>query len=261
VKREDLCGVKGSPTFSKIRGIVTHLKYLKTTGITTVGYTETPISMAGWGVAWACEKLGLTCVIFEPIYKIMHEVQAYHREQWIKYNAKIIPIKAGMAKVNWYISKKLLNNIYENSVLLPLGLPFEETIQATAEEIKSEKKFLDGINNVVVNVGSGTILAGLLKGLAELNMNVNLIGVLGRTSNLAKKRKLIFQKANLFEKGLFGQSKVNLILIDPGWQYMDKSEIECPFECHPYYDLKAWQWLVENIKVLHGNTLFWNIGH
>ncbi len=49
-------------------------------------------------------------------------------------------------------------------------------------------------------------------------------------------------------------------LIDPGWEYTQKPTIKAPFPCHPYYDLKAWQWLLENHSCLRQRVLFWNIG-
>lgn len=262
VKREDLCGVVGSPTFSKIRGIIEHLKLLKSKGINIVGYTETSISMAGWGVAWACKMLDMKAVIFNPVYKEPHDVLEYHKIQWIKHEAEIIDIKAGMAKVNFYISKKLLYDKYgESAVLLPLGLPFEETIKATSDELKNTLKTHPKIDNIIVNIGSGTIAAGIWRGLSEIDYICNLWGVLGRSSNLVKKRQVISRKAKIIEDGLFANTKANLLLIDPRWEYTQKSEVESPFPSHPYYDLKAWQWLIENINDIKGTILFWNIGH
>jgi hypothetical protein len=33
-----------------------------------------------------------------------------------------------------------------------------------------------------------------------------------------------------------------------------------PFPCNPYYDLKAWEWLMKNKGQLEEPILFWNIG-
>lgn len=50
VKREDMCAPEGAPPFSKIRGLMKVLKNLKAQGYTHIGYTETSVSMAGWGL-------------------------------------------------------------------------------------------------------------------------------------------------------------------------------------------------------------------
>jgi hypothetical protein len=80
---------------------------------------------------------------------------------------------------------------------------------------------------------------------------------MGRTGNADLKTLQVLDKAGQLSKGLF---RSGLTLMDPGWDYSKPSLAECPFPCHPYYDLKAWQWLTENIDQLKGNILFWNIG-
>lgn len=262
VKREDLCAPEGAPPFSKIRGLVPVLKRLKAEGVKTVGYTETSVSMAGWGVAWGCQMLGLKAVIFDPQYKETPSLLAYHRKQWAKYDAEIIPIKAGMAKVNYYVSRGLLFDNYDpdwsgKAVMLPLGLPFPETIDAAEEEAKRTilaTKF--DARTIVINVGSGTVAAGVLRAYRDKTV----VGVMGRTGSIEGKRKVILKKAGLDRGGFFNNAPKDFRLVDPGWEYTERSHCDCPFPSHPWYDLKAFQWLVENIKSLEGPILFWNIG-
>lgn len=260
VKRDDLCFPAPAPTFSKCRGLIPHLQKLKEKDINIIGYTETSISMAGWGVAWACKKLGMKAVIFDPQYKNTPETLIYHRSKWEEFGAEIIPIKAGMAKVNWNISKNILLKKYPiHSLLLPLGLPLMETIQETAKELKETLKELPKINTCIINVGSGTIASGIWKGMNEMKYECIIYGIMGRTGDVERKYKSIQQKTKIvFDLFSFPYSK--FIMIDPGWKYTQKSNINCPFPCHPYYDLKAWQWLMENKKNLNPPILFWNIG-
>lgn len=263
VKREDLCFTEPAPPFSKCRGIIVHLQKLKDSGITTVGYVETSISMAGWGVVWACELIGLKAVIFDPRYKETPETLIYHRQQWAKFPCTIIPVPAGMAKVNWYIAKKILAEQYgKTSILLPLGLPFKETINATAEEFSTCLDFIrkEKIETVVCCVGSGTIIAGILKGLNKVGWATSLIGVMTRTGNVEQKEAAIYKKAGIVYGGFFSTPTV-FSLHDPGWEYTQESKFTAPFPCHKYYDLKAYQWLVEHRSHLYNNILFWNIGH
>lgn len=260
VKREEMCCVDGPP-FSKVRGIVAHMKKMKEDGVTIVGYTETSISMAGWGVAWVGKELGMTVIIFDPQYKTTPNTLIYHRRKWLDHHAIVIPILAGRAKVNWYISRKRLENDYgPKAVLLPLGLPFEETIQETEAEVtRTLDKLPYEIKTFVINIGSGTIAAGLWRGVARRNQWSDIYGIMGRTGSKARKLRDIEKKAGLTATGLFGE-KTKLILEDPGWQYTEHSTQSCPFPCNPFYDLKAWQWLVENIDKLEPPILFWNIG-
>lgn len=258
VKREDLASPPDAPTFSKIRGLLPHIKKLKDQGFKHIGYTETTISMAGWGVAWACKFWGLKCIIYEPVYKCDRpdlEVLTKHRDNWIRLGAQVVQIPAGRAKINFYKSKTHLERNYPSSRMLPLGLPLEETIEETA-------KVANGVRNnndfecVIVNVGSGTICSGLVRGMRK----ILIYGIMGRTGSVKNKKAQIFQKAGIIGGGgFFGRD--SLAIIDPGYQYTEKAKGEAPFPCHPYYDLKAWNWLVDNIERFNDlKVLFWNIG-
>lgn len=254
VKREDLSTPHPGPSFSKIRGLIPVLERLKKEGYKTIGYTETSVSMAGWGVAWACQELGLKAVIFDPQYKVTPNILQYHREQWYKFDATIVPIKAGMAKVNWNISKTLIKN-FEKPYLLPLGLPFKETIDGAEAEVKRTRANSEvDFSTIVVNVGSGTVCAGVIKGFHDKHI----IGIMGRTGNAEQKKKKILDKAGFQENSLFSCPKFDLY--DPGWEYTEKSQESCPFPCHPWYDLKAWEWLMNYEEYLKEPVLFWNIG-
>jgi 1-aminocyclopropane-1-carboxylate deaminase/D-cysteine desulfhydrase-like pyridoxal-dependent ACC family enzyme len=264
VKRDDLSFPPPAPPFSKCRGIFAHFRKLRQKGIFTVGYTETAISMAGWGVAWAAKELGMNAIIFDPQYKQPGDILLFHRQKWQEFGAKIISIPSGMAAVNFHISKKILKQQYKDAIMLPLGLPFEESISQTAKEAYWTMENLSTTpHSIVVNVGSGTIASGVLLGVEQFLQKVAgeiiIYGVMGRTGNIANKQKVVYNKAGICPTNFF-PTKTKFILIDPGWSYMNYSEAECPFPCHPYYDLKAWEWLVSNINKINNPVLFWNIG-
>ena len=80
-----------------------------------------------------------------------------------------------------------------------------------------------------------------------------------RTGNVKLKLKNIEKKAGIQNNGLF-KSKVNFNLINPGWGYTENSKAVCPFPCNPFYDKKAWEWLINNEFKLKSPILFWNIG-
>lgn len=255
VKREDLACPTPGPPFSKVRGLMKVLEKEKANGTKTIGYTETSISMAGWGIAWGCHHLGLKCIIFDPQYKETPDLLKKHRKEWKKWNAITIPVKAGRAKVNYYIGKKILKEHYPDSIMFPLGIPFYTTVRETALEV--QRSDVNKFAAVVVNVGSGTITAGVLSGFASKDAEV--IGVMGRTGSIIRTRDKIIKKAGLFDSGLLGR-KTNFRLVDPGWKYTERCNIPVPFPCHPYYDAKAYMWMIQNLYTLPKPVLFWNIG-
>lgn len=246
VKREDLCAPPGAPPFSKIRGLVKHLEKLKQQGYTGAAYVETSISMAGWGLAWACNQLGMKCLIFNPIYKNPLPLLQYHREQWLRWGAELRDIPAGRAKVNYYIARK---QIPQGFRLLPLGLPLSETLSETRAVAEG---CVGDYPSIVICVGSGTITAGVFQATAP---GQTLYGVMCRTGDAGLKRKHITGET------LFSFiTKGKLELIDLGWEYAKASKAQTPFPCHPYYDAKAWEWLIDNKEALEPPILFWNIG-
>lgn len=267
VKREDLCSTYPAPPFSKIRGLFRHLQKLKTQGIKTVGYVETPISMAGWGIAWGAKELGMKSVIYEPQYVEQKKgynkslnVMKKHKRMWEYFGATILPIPAGRTTVNNYIAQKdFYNKFGKESLLLPIGISLKETIEETDMEYCRTIDTHGYFDNIVIAVGSGTICAGIFGRVAREKKG-KVIGILCRNGSILKKSINIHKKAGIPYEGGFLQNS-RLKLIDPGWEYTQKCEIKQPFPCHPYYDLKAWDWLVKNIDNLSGKILFWNIGN
>jgi 1-aminocyclopropane-1-carboxylate deaminase/D-cysteine desulfhydrase-like pyridoxal-dependent ACC family enzyme len=270
VKREDLCAPTGWPPFSKIRGLWAYLSRRKAEGLHTVGYVETSISMAGWGVCCAAVELGIKPVIFDPQFTTVrpeHKLLDYHRKQWNSFeSADIIGIPAGRAKVNWYQARATLATRYgtKGVELLPLGIPLEETVMEAAHqydiacvEMISLTGRLPG--TTICCVGSGTIFAGLLQAHAKVNPRGRLIGVMCRKGNKEQKLAQCYKKAGVMRGGLLGGWDFASI-VDQGWQYTEPSTLPCPFPCHPYYDLKAWQYLGSGTYYAPEPILFWNIG-
>lgn len=266
VKREDTCAPDSAPPFSKMRGLMRALSDLQAQGITHIGYCETSISMAGWGIAWGCLQLGMKAVIFDPQYVESEredlKVLEKHRERWKSLCAEIIPIPAGMAAVNFHICSQEFRKRYpSNSRMLPLGIPLRETVIETAIEASRTYEGVHGlVRSCVVCVGSGTIAAGVTAGICGRDPDFPIYGVLCRTGDVSRKRRSIAEKGGFSVNGLWGY---NLTLIDRGWDYTQACEIETPFPTHRYYDAKAWHWLVENLRgpePIPEPVLFWNIG-
>jgi len=258
VKREDLCVSPPGPPFSKCRGLYAHLQTLKSQGVRTVGYVESSVSMAGWGVAWMTEALEMESVIYDPQY--VHDTPhllLFHRRKWKQFKAMIRPVPAGRTSVNFHIAKRALAEEFgPKAMMLPIGLRFPETVDETAKEAEQTfHKLLP--RSIVVCVGSGTIAAGLLK--ATRNKPILIYGIRSCSGSVYLKRKEIFLKARRTTNPLLAV-KNPMDVIDPGWDYSKPYTGSVPFPCHPYYDRKAWKWLRDNINKVPKPVLFWNIG-
>lgn len=272
VKREDMAvNDPTAPPFSKMRGVLAHLTSLRDSGVKVVGYAESAISMAGWGLAWTAMQLKLKAVIFAPVYKCDHpylEVLRKHRKWWERCGAEIVPMPAGRTKIIYYQGRKWMEENYPEGVMLPIGMSFPETVDATAAEyIWTLKEYKLQPKNVVLCVGSGTIAAGVARGIAESNLKTKLWGILTRDGSVPEKLRYMEKLAGfpLSSEGMLGTfSSASVTLLSSGFEYTQKSKIVVPFPCNPYYDAKAWEWLVSRKSTYEEfnrkQTLFWNIG-
>jgi len=260
VKREDLCCPDPGPPFSKIRGIYQGIAKLRDQGIEITGYSETKVSMASWGVAWACQQLGgIRLISFVPNYKTgLPPLLAAHRERWEALGGMTRLTKPNRGQIIHNRGKTELKREFgTKAVMLPMGLPFNETLEATAGQVLLAEPWSYG--SVTVAVGSGVICSGVLRGIAQKGVHAPVYGIAIRHyDHPQKKRQQILERAGLFGGLLF--PGFDFKFVNTNYEYLDFIEQDQPFPCNKYYDAKAWQWLVDNYDSLEKPILFWNIG-
>ena len=253
VKREDMACPSPGPPFGKVRGLFPVLKKLKQKGYKVISYTDTSISMAGWGISYFCKKLDLKSVIFYPQYKELRHNQEEYIKKWETFGAEIIPLdKPNRQSINFHRAKKRFMDLYKDGIMLPQGLPFEETMENVAEEISKDPKSYEKIKSIVVSVGSGVMLSGIIRGISSLGLSPDIIGIFVAPKSI----KVMTDRINKF----VGNEYNNLILKETTYEYTDKEEMEIPFPCNPYYDAKAYKWIKDNEKTIKSPVLFWNTG-
>jgi 1-aminocyclopropane-1-carboxylate deaminase/D-cysteine desulfhydrase-like pyridoxal-dependent ACC family enzyme len=257
VKREDLCVPPNSgwPSFAKIRGLHAHMMKLKRRGIEAVGYPDNKISMAGWGVAAVAKELGMKAFIFHHDYKVLPEKLKYHRKKWLEFGADVVPLYATKQTILSYSGANFLQEKFkEKAVMLPMGLPFPETVIEVSKIARRSK--LQRFNSIVVCIGSGTMCAGILRG-AHKSMSSRFYGIMVKH---VEEDKLQEMRRDILDKAGLKLMPVNFIVENSDYQYEEEAKIDCPFPSHPIYDLKAWEWLVKNIDKLKAPICYWNVG-
>lgn len=256
VKREDLACPPPGPPFSKIRGLEAKLLSLQKSGINTVGYMDTSVSMASWGVSYFCQQFGMHAVIFYPNYKMgFKDNLEKHIKIWKDFGAEIIPLdKPQRQKINFYRAKNILLKNWPNAFMLEQGFPYQESVEETAKQVKLLPKNLFG-GSIVISIGSGVICSGVVKGLLNYGEGETIVfGITVSPKDLPSMEKKIRTRSN----DIF--SSVPLVLIDSKYEYTQIVEMEIPFSCNLYYDAKAWEWLIKHEKELKQPIIFWNIG-
>ena len=261
VKREDLCCGQGGPPFSKMRGVVEHIIAC---GKPIIAVLDTGHSMAGWGVAWACNNLNLKCVNYFPVY--VRELKdkfaglgfdnitlRKFQKESRKLGAQLVPLGAGRSAVLYHQAKKHFVAEYGcDGYFMPNALKLGNTVRATAKELLTTTHVNLYGGSWVISISSGTIAAGVIAGLQRAHDAIDIYAHMGYSRSFDSAARYICSNAGYWPD--------NFWLIDEGYEYKDKVDYDCPFPCNEYYDLKAWKWLNENIDTLRDPIIFWNIG-
>jgi hypothetical protein len=238
------------PALAKMRGAAVVLEKLKQQGVKKIGVFDTAVSRAGEGIACLCKELGLGCYIAYSNKKsglTENLVSAFE-------NGGIpLPIRPGRTPICYALAKRKMKEL--DGIMLPQGLVCAESVDAVAREASTVPiELLRG--SVIACTGTGTILSGILLGLATLPL---VFGVSACISNEKKWQNIQHMTALAsFEKKYEIQAKLTLVPEIMG--YYEACEIEVPFPCSPFYDAKAFLWLLQNLNILKDPVLFWNIG-
>jgi len=257
VKREDLCSPLPGPPFSKMRGVMAHIKSRPEP---IIGVLDTYHSQAGWAVAHACATLGKECINFYPEYKA--EIGPRPSQVSARgLGALLVPLSAGRSAILYHRARRWLRENYQQGrhYMMPNALKLKESIAETAQEVSQTSWPSDRVA-VVVPSSSATILSGVVRGLNLLNRSWKyppiVICHLGYSRSEKSVRQYIERSADTPEFDYV------LKVIDEGYAYRDKAHPgPTPnWPCNIYYDLKAFRWWLREGRSRFGRAVFWNIG-
>lgn len=257
VKREDLCCPLPGPPFSKMRGVIPHVASRPES---VMGVLDTYHSKAGWAVAYACSLLGKRCVNFFPEYKYDPHIREQQKRA-AELGAELVPLPAGRSAILYHQARKKLAADYPDSYLMPNALKLRETVEETAAEFLATD-FPEEPGTVVVSMSSGTIAAGVLRGLVERygqrHRRTDLLLHMGYSRSLVEAKRFIVAMAEVPAEPL--------TIVDEGYTYKETARIRPgsklpPFPCSPYYDLKAWEYMLSvGPELFNHPVVFWNVG-
>lgn len=248
VKREDKACPPPGPPFSKARGVY---ERVRSRPEEVIGVLDTYHSQAGHAVARACQVLGKHCVNFYPEFKHEPGPRAPQlRAQAL--GATLHGLTAGRSAVLYHAAKKVLTEVATQSYMMPNALKLRESVEETAREAP-RLAFGPTYDYVIVPASSGTIAAGVIKGMGAHPLYIVHMGYTRSGPEL-----LDYMRD---QSGLGDLAKIRLI--DEEYQYKDKARPgeTPPWPCNEYYDLKAFRWHQAHRDEFGGRSvLFWNVG-
>lgn len=243
VKREDRACLPPGPPFSKTRGVYARVASRPEE---VIGALDTYHSQAGHAVARACQVLGKRCLNFYPEFKYEPGLrQPQLRAQAL--GAELIPLPAGRSAILFHAARKATEA--RGGYMMPNALKLGESVTETAKEAE---RTADGgrFFTVVIPASSGTIAAGVIRGLGSLPLYVVHLGYSRSHDEVLR----YIREASGVE--------ATVELVDEGYAYKDQARpgADPEWPCNPYYDLKAYRWWLREGVGRFGEALFWNIG-
>ena len=258
VIRDDLPFPFPSPNFSKIRGIAAHFEKLHEQGVRKVASQDTIIARVGWGVGYFANKYDMEHWGFYP-----RGHDDFYRKMMQSFGSTAVPMMGTHQRIVTGMAKKWLFKNGISAHFLPVGLRLEESKHEHVKLVEMLKDELDCGGTLVMIISSGTILSGLIGGIMEHNIDINVKGVLvhsfkGRREKIMREAKALI---SLNRSQLFGVNhKFTFEVIDDGCDYNQKARYKPPFPCDRFLDGKAFSWMIDNIESLPQPIYFWNVG-
>jgi len=257
VKREDLFAQDPAPHVAKLRGLNLWVKKQSEKGVKCIGALDTRgISKSAWGLACCCQGTDIKPLAFYPQLKVDSGLHI-NQQKAKDLGAEIIPLSAGRYKILYSRAKKIVEG--RGGIMLPEGIKLRETVSEVAKTVGMvPKELLTG--SIVICSGTGTITAGLIKGLIQNNAEIDKLYVV--SCGMSINKQLIEIKKLLVDDDFLPIEKIPeyVQFIPPRYNYYEPCEISVPFPCSTFYDKKAWQFMSDYIYGLKAPLIFWNIG-
>jgi hypothetical protein len=134
---------------------------------------------------------------------------------------------------------------------MPNALKLQESVDETEKECPDE--FYE---QILIPVSSGTIAAGVIRGMFDQFPETHFLIHLGYSRSHMEVEEYLCAKS--------GREGFLFTIIDEKYAYSDEATLPDsqlpPWSCNRFYDLKAYQWWLENRERFKGRTLLWNIG-
>ncbi|MDQ3803255.1 MAG: pyridoxal-phosphate dependent enzyme [Acidobacteriota bacterium] len=215
-------------------------------GVRLTGCWDTRVSKLGQGLAACCAEFpGMRCVVSYPVKKGEPQPEAIRAAAGL--GAEVYPVPGSRITICFAAARRYVQG--RGGFMLPFGLECAEAVEGVRREAASIPVELVRGGTLVVCCGSGVTLAGLLSGLPVLPRRI--VGVSSGRSP-AKIRACLGRYVASLPGGLE--------LRPAAVPYAVAVTHPCPFPAHPHYDLKAWKFLLDNLREFTRPILFWNIG-
>jgi len=140
----------------------------------------------------------------------------------------------------------------KNFLIIKFGIDFEKNpvvIDCIADQVKN---LPDNLDNLIIPTGSGITAGSILRGIKKYGKRIKNIYVV-HISGMERR-----QKINNIEDAV-----PYIYIKGTGFPYNRKVKVKITedFELDYIYEAKAYDWMLHNIDIRKGKTLFWCVGN
>ncbi len=207
-------------------------------------------SWSGWTLAAFCHELDILFYYSYPDSKKFN--RKLLEDVLDKYpNTMLNPVKPNMLAIMYNSLRSQVKR--ENWQMLPYAFNHPYYINYVADQVRE----LNGFDNLIASSGSGVTLSGLTLGFMDTDLKSFF------NPNPTKKVWTTCVSSSDTIDKMLKKNGVHLPINIRKSEYEFSNRMdgyEAPFPCNPFWDLKQWRWLEDNIDQLEGSILFWNLG-
>src|SRR5688572_11041885 len=217
----------------------------KEDGYKTIGCFCTTHGIWPFGLPYLAALHGLKSIVCYPtnkIEKVPYQLLDALNSEELDFELKLF--KPNMVSINGSQARKYIEE--QGGYYVPFGVDHETAVETIANQFSVKE-----LGTLIVPCGSGVTLAGVLRSIRQNKSKVEVIkAVAAHTPRILEIQRTI-QKYEELPFNLDWRG---------AYDYGDIPDIECPWDAHPYYELKAYDWLYKNIERLPQPIAFLNIG-
>lgn len=240
VMRDDLRYKSPLPHHAKMEALDMLIRHKKSASYKLIGCFCTTHGIWQFGLPHLALKHNMDSIVVYPSMNIGKIPQGLR----VNLNGyRLEQIKPNMVAINGAQAKRIVEDA--GGYYVPFGVD-----EMVAVHHMSNRINIGNIGTLIVPCGSGVTLAAILMSIVKHQNNVEKIVAVSAGRPIKSIKKTILQYTGVPDYVEF---------IDT-YKYDEIPDISCPWNAHPYYELKAYDWLYNNIKRLSGPIIFYNIG-
>ena len=244
VRREDKRYKPPLPPHGKMGVLDMLCKKASAMGYKMIGCFGSKYSNWIAGVPIIASKYNLKSVVCYPANKVSSTPKWVQHIEDIPYDGELWLIRPNMVTINQSQAKKYIEE--KDGYFIPFGFDLPEVVELLSEQIELPPY----IGTLVISCGSGITLSGVLKSIDKNKNTVKRIEAISSGREVSSIFKTIKKHHDVPRNINFRQP----------YGYADVPDIDCPWEAHDHFELKAYDWMYQNIKQLPQPIYFLNMG-